>query len=99
MKNYMIMFHTDHPIPEGGNEAFGKWFESISEHIVDGGNPFNPESQAQIKDGKVTMDADSLAGYTVVKANSLEDAVTWSMTNPMANMPGCEVRVYETMPM
>ena len=99
MQNYVITLHTDHTMPEESNAAFAAWFESIAEHIVDAGGPFNPASQAQIKDGKVTMDADNLAGYTIVRANSLEDVVTWSLTNPMANVPGCEVRVYATMPM
>jgi hypothetical protein len=100
MKNYAIIFHADHRMEgEDGDKAFMKWFEDMGDSVVDGGAPFNPEAQAQVKEGKVTMDSDTTAGYTIIKAENLEAAVTMAMKCPMADVAGCEVRVYETMAM
>lgn len=101
MKNYVYLYFVSQHIPDTDeqNAVWNAWFESIGEHIVDGGNPFNPEAQAQVADGKVTMDADEVAGYTIVKASSLEEAVTWVKEGPLASVPHLQVRVYETMPM
>jgi len=101
MKNYVYIFHVDNTMEDTDelNAAWGKWFESLGENIIDSGNPFNPKAQAQIKNGTVTMDADNVAGYTIVKASSLEEAVTWAQTCPVAMTPDGSVSVYETMPM
>ena len=101
MKNYVYMYHVDSHIEdtEEQNAQWSKWFESLGDKLVDAGNPFNPKSEAKISAGKVTMDFDSTSGYTVVKANDLEEAVTLAMSCPLANMAGCAVNVYETMPM
>lgn len=104
MKNYVYIFHLENPNmtpSEGAMAAWGKWFESIGEHVVDGGNPFNMEKdmQAQVRDGKVTMDTKSACGYCIVKANDLKEAVTWAMGCPVATGDDSWVEVYETMPM
>jgi len=101
MTNYVFVYHVDAPVdmtPEH-TAAWGAWFETLGEALVDGGNPFNPKAEARISEGKVDMDADTAAGYTVVKAANLEAAVTMAMTCPLAQAPGCAVKVYETMPM
>ena len=101
MKNYVYVYHVDSPVEmtEEHTAAWSKWFEGLSDNLVDSGNPFNPKAEARIVTGKVDMEPDTAAGYTVVKANTLEEAVTMAMTCPLANAPGCAVKVYETMPM
>ena len=101
MQNYVYLYHVDTKIEltEEQNAMWGKWFGTLGENLVDGGNPFNPKNQAQVSNGKVDMDSDTVSGYSIVKANTLEEAVTWAMTCPLANAPGCSVKVYETMPM
>lgn len=101
MKNYMYVYHASQHMPESDDHkaSWMKWFETLGANIVDAGAQFDPAAQAQIKNGAVTMDADDVAGYTIVKAASLEEAVTWAKECPMATFEGCEVRVYETMPM
>jgi hypothetical protein len=101
MKNYVYIFHVDTPVAPSAeqNAAWGTWFTSIGDKMVDGGNPFAPASQAEVKNGAVTMDSDTTSGYTIVKAENLEEAVTLAMGCPLATAPGCSVSVYETMPM
>jgi hypothetical protein len=101
MKNYVYVYHVDSHMgdTDGQNALWSKWFESLGDKLVDAGNPFNPKSEARVSQGKVDMDTDSAAGYTVVKATDLEEAVTMAMSCPLANAAGCAVKVYETMPM
>lgn len=101
MKNYMIVFIVDKRIEpsEEQTAAWGAWFNSLGDKLVDGGNPFNPESEAHIKNGVVTMEADNVAGYNIVKANDLKEAVAMAMECPLAKHADASVKVYETMPM
>ena len=101
MKKFMYIFHVDGPVDMDGEtgKATEAWFESIGDKMVDGGNPFNPDSEAHIAGGKVDMQPDTAAGYTLVNAENLEEAVKMAMACPFADMPGCSVKVYETMAM
>lgn len=101
MKNYVLLFHVGATIPDTSeqNAAWGAWFDSLGDAIVDGGNPFNPKEEAQIKKGVVTLDPDTTAGYTIIKATDLKAAVALAMTCPMATQDNCWVKVHQTMPM
>lgn len=101
MKNYMLLYHMvdpNHVTSEGAGDTWMKWFETLGDKVVSGGNPFARE-QAQIMDQKVEMETKTAFGYSIVKADSLEDAVKMAMTCPMATGDDSWVEVYETMPM
>lgn len=73
-----------------------KWFADIKEHVVDSGNPFGPGKEvakAGIKD--LALDKTALAGYTVIKAGSMEEALKIAQSCPMITA----MRVYEAMSM
>ena len=101
MKKFVYLYFVSKTIPDDAENGaiWGKWFESIGEHLIDAGNAFESSSQAQVSDGKVTMDPDEIAGYTIVKADSLEEAVTWVKEGPLGSMKNLQVRVYEAQPM
>ncbi|MEI6478375.1 MAG: hypothetical protein WCO52_05315 [bacterium] len=101
MQNYVFIYHVDAPIKPSDEQmaAWGAWFEKLGDKLVDGGNPFNPKAEAQVKNGKVTMDVDTASGYSIVKAENLEEAVNLAMSCPMAGALECGIKVYETMPM
>ena len=101
MKNYVYVFHVESAVKpsEENMAAWGKWFETLGDKLVDGGNPFNGQAEAGIRDGVVSMDADTVAGYTIVKADNLEEAVEMAKGCPVATGSNCWLRVYETMPM
>ena len=101
MKKFMIIFHAEGPIDMSGETGANamKWFEKYADNMIDSGNPFDPKSEAFIKDGKVTMEPDTASGYTLLKAENLEEAVTIAMDCTLSSLPGCSVKVYETMPM
>ena len=101
MKNYVYVYHVDGPVEmtEERTAAWSAWFESLGSKLVDGGNPFNRAAEARITAGAVDREPDTAAGYSVVTAGSLEEAIALALTCPMAQAPGCAVKVYETMPM
>jgi hypothetical protein len=102
MKKYLIVGHNAEPrspqdlTPEL-RQAWGEFFKTIEDHIVDGGNPL--ADRAVIKDGKVGTLTDTSVGYYMITAESLEEACALIKESPLSNAPGCEVRVYETVPM
>jgi hypothetical protein len=96
MKKFVIFHYGfEMPTPEI-MEAWGKWFESIGDKIVDPGSPLGPGreiSRSGTKD--LPMGTDSLTGYTVINAESLDEAEKIAKGCPMI----ASVRVYEAMSM
>lgn len=97
MKNYIYTYHsnqTTQPAPEALT-AWNSWFDTLGDALIDGGNPITGQKML-LKDGTIEKDSNDLIGYSIVKANSIDEAVEMAKNNPLANAPGCAVRVYET---
>jgi hypothetical protein len=78
--------------------AWGAWFGSLGEAVVDGGNPF-AGSVSVGSDGSVAEGAGSgLGGYSVLQADSLDAAAQLATGCPLIGNGGT-VDVYETIPM
>ena len=96
MKRYMfLMFGFEEPTPEI-MDAWGKWFESIADKVVDQGGHFSGGreiSKAGTKD--LPMGMESITGYTIVNAKSLDEAEKMAQSNPYI----ASIRVYEMMTM
>ena len=93
MKNYLLLHYGfEKPTPEI-MEAWGKWFKSIADKMVDGGHlPCGREiSHAGTKD--LPMAKDSITGYSVIRAESLDDAERIAQGCPII----ASTRVYEIM--
>ena len=74
------------------------WFGSLGEAVVDGGSPFGPACSIS-SDGAVTSDPGSrLTGYSIISADSLDEAVTKAKGCP-ALTSGGQVDVYESISM
>ena len=89
MGKYVLIYSGGGGMPETQEEqeqlmaAWGGWFESMGDAVLDGGNPFGP-SQSVAPDGS-TADNSALGatGYSVIQADSLEKAT--------AHAQGCPV--------
>jgi hypothetical protein len=103
MKNYVLIYYNngtrDNVSPDEVRAAWEGWFGSIGEKLVDGGNPFNQGGKAVEKSGASTIENHPATGYSIVKANSLDEAADMAKGCPVLDEPGGAVRVYETMPM
>jgi hypothetical protein len=76
-------------------EAWGGWFGSLGDAVVDPGNPFGP-AKAVGTDGAVQDGGPSgLTGYSVLKADSLDAATDLTKDCPVLATGGA-VEVYET---
>ncbi len=80
MTNYLLAYHGG-GMPEGEEEqarvmaAWGSWYETLGQAIVDGGNPVG-QSKTISGDGSVTDGggANPVSGYTIISADSLDMA-------------------------
>ncbi len=101
MANFLLTFH-------GGGmpgtredqdqvmKAWTDWFATLGDALVDGGNPIS-QARAISPDGSV-MDATSApTGYSILKADSLDRAVSLAKGCPVL-AGGATVLVSETLP-
>ena len=93
MKKFlMLTIGFEKPTPEI-MEAWGKWFELIKDNIVDkshlsGGREISSEGTKDLPLG-----LDSITGFMIVTAESLDEAEKMSQSNPYIT----SIRVYEMM--
>ena len=48
MKKFVFLYFGFEPLTEEIKQAWGKWFVSIGDKMVDSGNPFGPEQKSPI---------------------------------------------------
>jgi hypothetical protein len=94
MKKFVLLHYGfEKPTPEI-MAAWGKWFEAMKDNIVDMGGHFSRGreiSKAGSKD--LPLSLESITGFTIVNAASLDDAETMARSNPFIS----SIRVYEIM--
>ncbi len=99
MNKYVFLFPSmpmsGPPSPEV-HAAWGAWFGSIGEQLVDGGNPFGGGVRVTSEGTEqLTPEMHPAGGYTIVNAADLEGAI--------ALLDGCPipsgVRIHEALPM
>ncbi len=92
MKQYILLHYGfTKPTPEIMT-AWGKWFESYSDTIIDMGGHFMDGREIS-KEGvkKLPLGLDSITGYTIVEAENMDEAVKIAQENPYTS----SIRVYE----
>lgn len=100
MANFLLLY-SGGSMPEGQTEqaqvmqAWGAWFGQLGDALVDAGNPFTPNGKTINTDGTVRDGAGSASGYSVIKADSLDDAVARAKGCPVL-AGGSTISVYET---
>lgn len=95
MKKFVFLAHGEMERTPEYMDAQRKWWSSMRDHVVDSGNPlFNGRNVT--RDGNVTeltKDMGPALGYSIVEAESMEDAI-----GLLADCPN-DMWVYEAMPM
>jgi hypothetical protein len=77
-------------------DAWTAWFTSIGGAVKDPGNPFSPVAKTISADGAVSDGgAGSASGYTILTADSLDEAVTLAKGCPVLQ-GGASIAVHET---
>lgn len=95
MKKFVLLAHGEMNRTPEFQQAHRDWWSSIQDHVVDSGNPLL-NGRNVTTDGTVselTADMDPSLGYSIVQAESIDEAVALLADCPM------DMRVYEAMPM
>ena len=94
MKKFVFLHYGfEKPTPEI-MAAWGKWFESMKDNIIDMGGHFSGGREISKAGTKaLPLGPESITGFTVVRANSLADAEKMAQSNPYIS----SIRVYEVM--
>lgn len=92
MKKFVLLHYGfERPTPEI-MAAWGKWFESTKDRIIDMGGHFSGGreiSKAGTRD--LPLGLESITGFTIVSAENLDDAERIAQSNPFIS----SIRVYE----
>ena len=101
MPNYVLVYRGGGGMAENEAarqqvmESWGRWFGSLGEQLVYGGNPFGPSAGVSSK-GEVSNGAgSSLTGYSIIKSDSLQSATQAAKGCPVLSAGG-SIDVYET---
>ena len=91
MKKFVLLhFGFENPTPET-MQAWGKWFESISDITVDQGGFGAGREISSSGTNDLPWGMESITGYNVIKADSLDDAEKVARDCPYI----ASIRVYE----
>ena len=92
MKKFMCLHYGfEMPTPEI-MEAWGKWFQSVSDQMVDQGGHFTGGREISHEGTReLPLGPDSITGYTILSAESLDEAEKLAQANPFI----LSIRVYE----
>jgi hypothetical protein len=96
------LLYTGGSMPETEEEtarvmkAWNDWYADLGKAVKDGGNPFSPAAKTIASDGAVREGAQGTphTGYTIVSANSIDEATTLAKGSPILQGGG-SVTVYE----
>jgi hypothetical protein len=95
VKKFVFLAHGEMEQTPEFQQAHRAWWSSMQGHVVDSGNPlFNGRDVA--RDGAIsvlTTDRSPALGYSIVEAESIDEAVALLAQCPM------DMWVYEAMPM
>jgi hypothetical protein len=105
MKKFMFEYYSEEGM--GADEAavaenmaaWNKWFGSLGEKLVDGGNPFGPNGMSVEKSGVSKIEKWPSTGYSIVNAADMDEATELAKGCPVLDGKGGLVRVYEALPM
>jgi hypothetical protein len=91
MKKFVLLHYGfEKPTPEI-MAAWGKWFEATKPHTVDMGGFGNGREISKGGTKSLPLGPDSITGFTIVNAASLDDAEKMAEGNPYIS----SIRVYE----
>ena len=100
MANFLLIYKgggmptTDEARKES-MDAWGAWMKACGDNLVDAGNPCS-NSKAVTKDGAKDVSGEPVTGYSVIKADSMDDAVKAASMVPLVVDGTGSCEVYET---
>jgi len=91
MKRFMLLhFGFEKPTPDIMN-AWKAWFDSIKDKQIDQGGFAGGREISKSGTKDLPWSKDSITGYNIIKAESLDDAERLARSNPFVS----SIRIYE----
>ena len=100
MAKYLLLYGAGR-MPETDEEqaqvmkAWEAWFTELGPAVADPGNPFTPGAKKIAANGSVSDTPSSAGGYSVVEADSLDQATKLAGGCPVLQ-GGSDITVFET---
>jgi hypothetical protein len=100
MAKYLLLF-SGGSMPEGEAaqaqvmKAWEGWFTELGSAVTDQGNPFTPGAKKISSGGSVSDTPASASGYSVIEADSLDQATKLAGGCPVLQ-GGADITVFET---
>ena len=101
MADFLLLFGAGGKMPETEEEqaavmaAWDKWFADLGSALKDGGNPTTPAAKQIGTDGSVSDVAAPASGYTIISADSLDEATALAKGCPVL-AGGSSITIVET---
>ena len=96
MKKFVLLHYGYETPTQEIMDAWGNWFASIGEKIVDNCGPFGPGREITHNGTKeLPLDKEAVTGYSIINADNIDEAEKIAKDCPMVT----GVRVYEAMSM
>jgi len=107
MTKYLFIYHAPTspadatpPDPEQMETvmaAWGAWAAKVGDRMVDFGTPL--DKGVQVTPQGTSPSTREVAGYSLITADSQEEAIELAQNHPHLNMPGgCTIEVHEALP-
>ena len=102
MANYLLTYHGGGMPQEPAAQqklmaAWGEWMGKVGPNLVDGGNPI-AQAKTIAANGSVSNGGgpNPVSGYSIIKADSLDQAVAAAQGCPILGEGGGSIEVCET---
>jgi hypothetical protein len=99
MGKYVYIYYVGKGSDGGSAEAWGKWFGELGDKLMDAGNPFNDGGQAVHAGGVMPVQDKPATGYSIIKAESMDEATEIAKGCPLMSDKDGAVCVFEALPM
>ena len=99
MGKYVYIYFGGSGEDSGSAEDWGKWFGQLGKKIIDPGNQFGHDGKAVHAGGVMEVKEMPATGYTIVTADTMEQATEMAKGCPLTGSTNGAVCVYEAMPM
>lgn len=94
MPNFLITYHDAMEMPASPEardammSAFMQWAGSVGDNMVDPGAPLGPSKVVTSEGDKDGKASGEVGGYTIIKADTLDDAVSAVRSHPFLSRGG-----------
>lgn len=96
MKKFVFLYYGFEPLTQEIKDAWGKWFASIGDKMVDSGSPFGAGREITHNGIKeLSLDLEAVTGYSIINAENITEAEKIARGCPIIT----SIRVYEAMSM